>query len=348
VTTGCGPIALLGSGETSQAGGWVFDFIARRFPPPVHIAILETPAGFELNSAKVAGRIGGFLEARLRNYCPKIDIIPARKRGTPYSPDEPSLLLPLVNADLIFMGPGSPTYAVRQLKGSIAWDLVRVRHRLGAALVFASAAVLAIGSYSLPVYEVFKVGNEVSAFPGLDLLSDYNLSMSFIPHWNNHDGGDEVDTSRCFVGVERFTQWYDQLPPGHTTLGVDEHTAIIFDFSTRKCSIKGSGGVTYRKSVKQEVFLDGKEFPITKLGDFQVPSNLEDDISPQVLDMVKSADRVPDSTDIPIKVMRLVNRREQARHHVDWEESDLLRLQIAELGWIVVDTPEGQKIFRAS
>ncbi|MFA5872830.1 MAG: hypothetical protein WC832_02585 [Anaerolineales bacterium] len=49
-----GPIALLGSGETSLAGGRIFETIAQRLPRPVHIALLETPAGFELNSPQVA------------------------------------------------------------------------------------------------------------------------------------------------------------------------------------------------------------------------------------------------------------------------------------------------------
>ena len=133
----CGPIALLGSGETSLAGGRVFETIARQFPQPLRIAILETPAGFELNSPKVAGRVGEFMQERLQNYNPHIDIIPARKRGIPYSPDDPQMLQPLLQADIIFMGAGSPTYAVRQLKGSLAWEIVRARHRLGAALIFA-------------------------------------------------------------------------------------------------------------------------------------------------------------------------------------------------------------------
>ncbi|MCX6038157.1 MAG: hypothetical protein NTW99_09760 [Chloroflexi bacterium] len=57
-----GPIALLGSGspgstrggETYLAGGRIFETIAQRQPRPVHSALLETPAGFELNSPQVA------------------------------------------------------------------------------------------------------------------------------------------------------------------------------------------------------------------------------------------------------------------------------------------------------
>ncbi|MFO3796431.1 MAG: hypothetical protein ACK8QZ_03990 [Anaerolineales bacterium] len=54
---------------------------------------------------------------------------------------------PLRPASIIFMGPGSPTYAVRQLKNSLAWKVLRARYRLGSALIFASAATIAIGQW---------------------------------------------------------------------------------------------------------------------------------------------------------------------------------------------------------
>jgi len=47
----------------------------------------ETPAGFELNSPQVAGRVAEFLEHHLQNYDPQVKVIPARKRGTAFSPD---------------------------------------------------------------------------------------------------------------------------------------------------------------------------------------------------------------------------------------------------------------------
>ena len=50
-----GQIAFLGSGETSLAGGRIFEALARKIDGPLRIALLETPAGFELNSAQVVG-----------------------------------------------------------------------------------------------------------------------------------------------------------------------------------------------------------------------------------------------------------------------------------------------------
>ena len=56
-----GRIAFLGSGETSLAGGRIFESLAREINGPLRIALMETPAGFELNSAQVVGRVGEFM-----------------------------------------------------------------------------------------------------------------------------------------------------------------------------------------------------------------------------------------------------------------------------------------------
>ena len=340
-----GPIALLGSGETSLAGGRVFDAVVRNLPRPVRIAILETPAGFELNSSQVAGRVAEFLETRLQNYQPIIDVIPARKRGMSFSPDNPEILRPLACADLIFMGPGSPTYAVRQLQGSLAWDVARLRHRQGAALVFASAATIAVGTRILPVYEIYKVGEEITCPPGLDLFADFGLPLSFVPHWNNADGGADLDTSRCFIGLERFAAWCDMLPPGHTTVGLDEHTGLIIDFAAGTCTVNGVSSVTLLRACNPEIYPAGAQFPLSELGEFYSPG--PDGIRPEAWELVKSAAQVGGpKDDVPAEVLRLAEERQQARARKDFAASDSLRDQIAALGWTVQDTPEGQKVIR--
>ncbi|HEX5810054.1 MAG TPA: hypothetical protein VFY25_15405, partial [Anaerolineales bacterium] len=149
-----GQIAFLGSGETSLAGGRIFESLARDMKEPLRIALIETPAGFELNSAQVVRRVADFMESRLQNYKPVVEMIPARKKNSAFSPDDPDIVKPLLTANMIFMGPGSPTYAIRQLKDTLTWDVVRARHRLGATLVFASAATISVGAHALPVYEI--------------------------------------------------------------------------------------------------------------------------------------------------------------------------------------------------
>lgn len=340
-----GRIAFLGSGETSLAGGRIFEAVARNHSRPLRIAILETTAGFELNSAQVAGRVADFLKTRLQNYDPIVDVIPARKLGTEFSPDNPDILTPMLYADILFMGPGSPTYAARQLQGTLAWDILRARHRLGATLVFASAATIAVGAHALPVYEIYKVGEDVHTKPGLDLFADYGVHLSFIPHWNNADGGLDLDTSRCFVGMERFTKWCDLLPPGHVTLGLDEHTGIIFDFEADTCEVGGVSTVSLVRVCNPEIFPSGAKIPLAGIGNFRMPSELSAGISPQAWQMVTDAPPL-EGAGPPEEVLELLAQRAAVRAARDFTASDVLRDQIAALGWQVQDGRDGQKLVR--
>ncbi len=210
-----GRIGLLGSGETAAAGGRLFETLVRDLPRPVRIAVLETPAGFELNSPSVAGRVADFLRNRLGNYDPQVSVIPARRRDTPFSPDDPATCAPLLDADLVFAGPGSPTYAARQLRDSRAWQLTLARIAFGAQAVFASAAAIAVGRHALPVYEIYKAGEDLHWQPGLDLFGPFGASPVFMPHWNNTEGGADLDTGRCFMGRARFDVLRALLPPTH-------------------------------------------------------------------------------------------------------------------------------------
>jgi hypothetical protein len=340
-----GKIAFLGSGETSLAGGRIFERLVKDFDHPPQIAILETTAGFELNSDLVAQKVGDYLATRLQNYKPEIHIVPARKRGTDFSPDNPEILAPLRTADMIFMGPGSPSYAVRQLQGSLAWDIIRARHRQGATLVFASAATIAVGAHALPVYEIFKVGEDVHVKDGLDLFRDYNLPVSFTPHWNNADGGADVDTSRCFVGRERFDEWRAMLPAGQTIVGLDEHTGIIVDFETGKCRVSGVSSVTVCDGTQKEIYPAGEEFDLSELGELHVPAD-DTNISNAALEFLAQAPEIEVDDAPPKEVLALADARQQARANKEWAESDRLRDEIAESGWEVRDTPDGQELIK--
>ncbi|MCJ7715221.1 MAG: hypothetical protein MUO54_01705, partial [Anaerolineales bacterium] len=147
-----GPLALFGSGETAPSGQKIFDFLFKRIPSSPIVSIIETPAGFEPNSEKVAGNVADFLTDHLQNYKPQLRLIPARKKGSDFSPNDPDIALPILESDLIFMGPGSPTYAIRQLENSLTWEYLITRHRMGAALALSSATTIAISSSALPVY----------------------------------------------------------------------------------------------------------------------------------------------------------------------------------------------------
>ena len=289
--------------------------------------------------------MGEFLKTRLQNYKPTIDIIPARKQGTEFSPDNPEILKPLLQANMIFMGPGSPSYAVRQLKGTLAWDIIRARHRLGATLVFASAATVSVGAWALPVYEIYKVGEDVHTKDGLNLFSDFGLSLSFVPHWNNAEGGIDLDTSRCFVGKERFDQWRKLLPAESVMVGLDEHTGIIMDCENKTCEVSGVSSVSVIKRDGMEMYPAGASFSLSELGQITYPDPLEKGIRPDVWEMVTSAAKSEDETP-PVEVLSLLEQRQTARARKDFAESDRLRDDIAALGWTVQDSKEGQKLVK--
>jgi hypothetical protein len=341
-----GHIAFLGSGETSLAGGRIFETLARLLPDPLRIAVLETPAGFELNSAVVAGRVADFLRTRLQNFSPHVDVIPARKRGTAFSPDDPNILQPLLHANMIFMGPGSPTYAVRQLQGTLAWDLIRARHRLGATLVFASAATISVSSWALPVYEIYKVGQDVHNLPGLNFFADFGMPLSFVPHWNNADGGADLDTGRCFMGMERFKQWCDLLPAGHTLVGLDEHTGLLLDFNKGECTVSGVSSVSLVRACNPEIYAAGQTFSLRELGNFNAPVPVDAGISPAAWDMVCNAPALEEEEGMDQEVMALVEARQRARTSRNWSESDRLRDELLSRGWLVKDTPDGPALTR--
>ena len=346
-----GSVTILGSGETSTSGGKIFEALAQNLAAnapsvPLEISILETPAGFETNTQRVAGRVADFLKVRLHNYHPQVHLIPARKKGTAYSPDSPEVVQPLYSSQMIFMGPGSPTYAVRQLENSLTWQVVQARHRLGASLVFASAATIALGMLALPVYEIYKVGEDPHWKTGLDFFKPFGLSLVIVPHWNNHEGGEEVDTSHCFIGQERFAALKAILPDHSTIVGIDEHTSLTIDFETHRCLVRGTGEIHLLKGDQQEDCSAGCSYPAETLGDYHPITDPQAGLSETVWQQALSglghqAAGEPLMVEIPIEIQRLVEDRQKARQQRDWSLADEIRGQIARLGWEVQDTPGG-------
>jgi cyanophycinase-like exopeptidase len=380
-----GLIILFGSGETSPTGRKIFEHVILSLPKSPRLALLETPAGFELNSHQVINRVGDFFTHRLQNYSPKVEIIPARKRSTHFSPDNPEIVAPLLNADLIFMGPGSPSYAIRQLRDSLAWYYLIARHRLGAALALASAATVAFSACALPVYEIYKVGEDVHWNEGLDFFHQYGLQLVFIPHWNNHEGGAELDTSRCFMGQERFARLMDLLPDEMTIIGLDEKTALVMDPAKCECSVSGLGivtlihtghkhthnnylhpttGITENfKGTKENLaeitkkrgghvhlYQDGQKFPMSEIGSFH-PYHPEACLPPSIWQQAIQANELLKQENISAPsedVLQLIHARDETRKHKDWIGADELRKQIEMLGWELSDTKDGPVLRKLS
>ena len=172
----------------------------------------------------------------------------------------------LQQADYILIGPGSPTYAVRQWQLSKIPDYLAECVARGGTLVAASAAALTVGSFTLPVYEIYKVGQELHWVAGLDLLARFGLNLVVVPHWNNAEGGTH-DTRFCFMGGERFDTLETMLPESRAVLGLDEHTACILDLATSQAEVRGIGGITLRTLEGTVTFQSGERFALSVLRD---------------------------------------------------------------------------------
>ncbi len=366
-----GRVVLLGSGETSPSGRKAFEEVFKRYNHSPRVALLETPAGFELNSDRVIGRVADFLRHHLQNYQPQIEIVAARKRGTPFSPDLESIVAPLWQADVIFMGPGSPTYAVRQLKDSLAWQVLIARHYLGADVVLASAATIAISRFALPVYEIYKVGEELHWKDGLDFFGIYDLPIVFIPHWNNSEGGAELDTSHCFMGRKRFAELINLLPEKCMLVGIDEKTALYMDLASMTATVVGQGGVTVihpgdphevaqgqpladaqlinlARGIESHVhfFRHGVTFPLDICCPFSLPQPGAGIRAPVWQKAIDWASKPLEEPTPPAEVLERVQAREIARQNRDWARADSLRNEIEQLGWMVQDTKQGPQLKR--
>jgi hypothetical protein len=203
--------------------------------------------------------------------------------------------------------------------------------------------------------------------PGLDFFRGFQLQLVFVSHWNNTEGGEKLDTSRCFMGRERFRRLVTLLPPGLTIVGLDEHTALYLDLQANTCTVLGNGSVTLIHTGKKHsgalseaelqgtglveiarlsdghvhIFNHGDQFEIQKLGAFQLPASKQD-IPPEIWQRAIAAQKEKEiSPEIPSEVQSLVKQRETARDNQNWGQADNLRDKIVESGWQVKDTPDG-------
>jgi cyanophycinase-like exopeptidase len=338
-STQLGKVLLLSSGETSNSGRRILEGIFAEMGPTIRVAILETPAGFELNSTWVAERVGDYIKSSLQNYSPYVAIVPARRQDGPFSTNDSSVLAPMLDANYIYLGAGSPTYLTRHLKDSLAINYLVGRHRMGATLCFTSAAAISFGAKTLPVYEIFKAGHDPYWDEGLDFFGLFGLDLAIVTHWNNNDGGDRVDTRRCFVGQPRMERLRKSLPSSTLVLGIDEHTGVLLDFQAEQCQVQGIGNVTIEGSNYSKVFKSGTSFPITELGPYHAPPEAQG----YGTLVAKTGDVQDPDIEPPQEVLTLITKREEARQARNWSGSDALREQIERKGFEVKDTPEGPR-----
>ncbi len=238
-----GLIVLFGSGEMSPTGRKIHEDVMARagLAAPVRIGILETPTGYEVNAVSSwPERMEDFFKARLKNFKPAVTRIRAWRRDGSQSTDDPQIVDAILDQNYLYCGAGSPSYLIRHLEGTRAYRNLIEANRKGTVLSLGSATAIAIGTYALPVYEIFKVGEDPHWIKGLDVLGGYGFRIAIIPHWNNTEGED-FDTRRCYMGKERFETLRLMLPADTTILGIDEQTACVVNPEKRSIEVLGLG-----------------------------------------------------------------------------------------------------------
>ena len=130
--------------------------------------------------------------------------------------------------------------------------------------VLASAAAATVGVAAVPVYEIYKVGAAPHWLDGLDLLAAVGLRVAVIPHYDNAEGGTH-DTRYCYLGERRLAVMERELPADAAVLGIDEHTAVIFDLIAETAEVRGRGGLTIRKNGVSTVLAAPAVLPIADL-----------------------------------------------------------------------------------
>ena len=255
-------LTIMGSGETTATMVPVHRAVFERLGGRPLVAVLDTPYGFQENADELTARTLDYFHISLPMA--EVEVASLRSAGDP-APSRERALDTLRRAAVVFSGPGSPSYALRVwTAGSPVAGILADKLTSGGALTFASAASITLGRFSLPVYEIYKVGADPHWLHGLDVLGAAGISAVVVPHWDNAEGGTH-DTSHCWMGARRFEQLRSRLPGGVAILGVDEHTACLLDLDEGRISVAGKGTVTLLVGPDATVLGPGDSAPTSLL-----------------------------------------------------------------------------------
>jgi peptidase E len=256
-----GIIALMGSGEMTSTMVEVHKELLSRCGSAARAVFIDTPAGFQLNADQLSEKAVEYFRARVK-YPLSVVSFRSAELISPY--DAEKAFHSLRDAEYFLIGPGSPTYAVRQWQKTPIPDIITSRIESGGCLVAASAAALTVGRFTLPVYEIYKVGDPPHWIEGTDILGKFGMNLAVVPHWNNAEGGNH-DTRFCYMGEPRFRALEVQLPADTGVIGLDEHTACLIDLHNESFSIRGLGRVTMRCAGTERYFERGQLYPLSLL-----------------------------------------------------------------------------------
>ena len=282
-------LTIMGSGETSPTMVSTHRMLVGKLPKPVRAALLDTPYGFQENAPELATKAVEYFNTSI-NVALDVAGLTEISAGDALATEKGLQLV--ADAQYVFAGPGSPSYALRQWSGTPLAGLLIKKLRSGGIVTFASAAALTLGKYTLPVYEIYKAGEPPRWLDGLDILSELGIKAALIPHYNNAEGGHH-DTRFCYMGERRLSFLERELPEDVYVLGVDEHTGMVLDVDADEATVVGKGVVTIRVRGASQEFASGTVISLDKLRDPSTSARPSE--KPKVDPSTSSAETIIDS-----------------------------------------------------
>jgi hypothetical protein len=356
-----GVLAILGSGETAPGMTKIHREILKSVQPKNAVNV-DTAYGFQLNVPQMSEKLEEYFDRSLHLKMTTLHF-PSYERASEL---ERTLFKQQIRqADYVFAGPGSPTYALAQWAPlHFEEDLLSVLDKAG-ALSFASAASLTLGAYTAPIYEVYKVGDPAPRWrTGLNLLEGLGLQCVVIPHFDNNEGGN-YDTRFCYLGEVRLVALEEQLPDNVATFGVDEHTAAIIDVATDTITVKGRSHAYWRRHGEQRTLANGTTTHLEELRNIRtaptartVVDDAPSDLGPVDLARIAAGDG-EDATNALARLVQLaatggegyidpspliegiLKTRVSARSSGQYQLADELRDVLTTAGFEIRDEPDG-------
>jgi hypothetical protein len=288
-------------------------------------------------------------------------------------------LAAVAGSNYVVAGPGSPTYALEQLRGTPLLAAMLERWHAGAQLVFASAASVALGRHALPVYEIYKVGQALHWVAGLDILGPLGFEVAIIPHWDNAEavprhagllhgngalrpapGAPAADSHRS--GHRRTHGGYLDLAAGEATVRgkgsipvLRGAEALRFEAGNafRLARLRPSGG-SETTSRQVAASLDPKRpesirRAAARIGDGDLPGGLRlaaEDAPPDVAALFLQAAAAAQGAqaghgELGPLLQILIELRSALRERGEWALADGLRQRLLDVGFELRDTPQG-------
>lgn len=345
-------LTIMGSGETAPTMVSTHRALTSRLPSPAKSVLLDTPYGFQENAPELARRAVEYFKTSVN-----VDIAVAglvRLTDT-HLPADPVVvergLRAVADADYIFAGPGSPTYALRQWSGSPIARILTEKVTQGGIVTFASAAALTLGKATVPVYEIYKVGLDVERLDGLDILSSIGINAAVIPHYDNAEGAHH-DTRFCYLGETRLQLFETMLDNETWVLGVDEHTGLVIDLDAETATVVGNGTVTIRLRGTSHIHPTGSVIPLSTLQNPWSDAGTKNSTSNTQATVATTSDDVQSSANEPGSLAdELVLRQNEFAHALERRDADsavraCLALEQAMHDWSI-DTLQSDVMDRA-